>query len=853
MHDESSDEVIQPRRSTRKRIENNIPISDLEIIEEKNLRRMKFNKEENSVSSNKLKKLFEESESNFSEETDYDYEIDDELFKRIFGNGNEYKIPKYEKINNENEENLIIEKEKEFSNEEIIKYVKLKYDINDDIIIALKEGINVNYVSLYYNHNCTIHLLFEILDHIKQYKNYIDIVNKCKIYNSEFNYKQFNSFFHASNQLEYLKIEIKDPNLLIGRKLLKPDEFITNLETKSLKYILEDGNFELNEELINSYALKISKSPIFYKIIEDNKIGDNKIKDITKSLNIFNNLSCLEIIKRALKLIPIIKLQNLKEKIFNEIFSLIINNSYCKLKDNEKCCIFTNFNNLPELTILDSKYNYISKMHYNKAFSENIKTFLNSNSPEFIVFVGDSKNTKIAFDDIKENNPLFSMFFYYCKYFNFSTLKPHNFAKLVTIPEIEFLNQIHQIINYFKSKITKITPSILKKTILNSILTAISFCGLEYNYIKEEPEIFNYFNFCFPKNFKYKPLICETINEFKDSLFLNDLEFKNFSTFFRIFNPINENTIYELLDSTIIHPEFYNKTKNLLKEINISLELLDLKIIKNFYELNKMSLTELDKNILSLIIFSRPIFKGATNKQVFKLLINFDKKYLNKRYKVNIKGSNKNNSFTNLEINGINYPITILTQLEGTQLIEIKSIDYNELKILAEKVLLKDFSSFTNNSLFDDNLDYNSAKQKLLNSNKNIIIIKDNIYDEIRILCKIGKNSIKTFNINSPENFNIDDEIFLDFKEFKTEYLEKFLENIEKIYKTKCVFTEKSDVLSYLLKSKDKFCFYLTPLKKYDMLIFKNNIKNKYKINIGKYIHCKNGKFTEIEDLIKVI
>ncbi|KAF7703783.1 hypothetical protein CDIK_0198 [Cucumispora dikerogammari] len=836
MHDESSDEILAPTRSNRQRFQKSTPInSNLEIVHE---RKPSTKKQK----PNKLQKLFDESEDSetcFSD--DFDQEIDDELFIRIFGTGKEYKMPIHTlELETHKEEKYSESPAIIFSDEEIINHVKLKYEISEEVILALKNGINVNFVAIYMEHKKDIHELFEIEDCIKSYKKYIETINACKKHNPAFDYQKINSLNEAAGQLDYFAFQIKDEECVVGKKILPPDELLINLETEALKFISSEKDFELKPELIETYARKISKSPIFVKACKDK---NNNIPELTKALNIFQNKDCKEIISRAIKMITYNKTGDVKNSVFNEIFSFIINTSYCKLLNKEHCCVVTNFNNFSEFTILDNKFNYISKMRYNKVFIEKITEFLNNYNPKFILFAGDSLNTMSIFYMVKETNSSFPMFYYFCKYLNMSTLTPKDLAKLVTVPEIVFLLNIDKITSYFKNKVKSLSVFRLKQTVLNAILTSISFCKLDYNEISE-PEIFNYFDFCLPRDFKYNKTYCDSVTELKDVLSLNDVEFTNFATFFTTNTALNNK--FALLN---LHPALQEETNKLTKEINID----DSKSVLSFYELNKMLLTETQIKILSMFLFERPKFKGASNKQIFKLLVNFDEKYLNTKHKVVIKGSNKTNSFANVNINNKVYPVAIAGQLEGAQLIEIQSVDYTELRILAEHVPLKEFPEFTNNPLFSGHLTTDSAKQKLLTTNSKIVIIKDEIQDEIQILCKIGKNSVRTFCINEPVNFRVENEIFSNFKEFREEFLVKFLENIQKIYESGKVFTEKSEVARFFSGPGNLFCFLLTPEKDYDFLVFKNNVKNKYKVNVGKFISCKNETFSDVTSLIKSI
>lgn len=876
MRESSEEEIYNPKRSSRNRkVETTLKHREIEIVHERKAFSSSFSKNKKQKKDKKLKNLFEDSEEElekYSEESDFDYDIDDELFEKVFGRGNEYKFEN--EIQNYKPANQIKEKEEKkinykFSDDEIINFVKRKYNVSDDVIIALNSGINVNYVSFYRKHNTDIHQLYEIKEHINKYKNYKELVQKCEEINSEFDYFIYNDFTKVSNYYDFLKMKIKDKENLIGNKILSPFKFLENLKAGEQINIVENGDFNLSEEFVDDYARKVSKSPIFYEFYERklSEIKDLKevIQEITRFLNILNNKFCLKIIQNAVKMIykPQEKIIAMQKKIFDEIFSSILSTSFCKLRNEQKCGVFIDFEDNPELNIFDSKYNFVEKLKYNKAFTDKNQFFITKNNPEFIVFVGNSRFLKMAFEDLKENNPNTSMFFYFSKYFNLASLSPKIIAKLVTIPEIEFYNQIDLLTKYFKIKQNLLNTTEIKKVLINSFESSIAFCGLDYNYNIQigETKIFKLLN-CFQDNFNFETAFCEVLEEYKELLSLSDIDFLNFSTYFRIFYKINENAFYEPLDSTIIHPEFYQSAKNLLSSMNISEShivenTICLQKFNNFYTVNKISMNEKENLILPLLLFKRPKYEGATNEQVFDLLINFDKKYLNTRFLVNIRGGNKKYSYADITINNKKYPVAIndpnLSSNEGSHLIEITDILYDELTISANPIMCQDFSTITSNALFDANLNYASGKEKLLNTNHKVLIVRDILEDRMQLLCKIGENSVKTFNIQNPTSFTVDGEIFTNFKEFMQTYFTEFLENIKKIYASSKVFSEKIDVFKFFSKSENTFCFFLTPGKEYDMLIFKNGLKNKYKVTIGRKIKCKNECFSEIKEMVNFI
>lgn len=831
-------------------------------------------------------------------DTDHIDDMDDDLLE-IFGNGEEYlyvlnKVEEDQDFEYSEKTEIKESEEVEIKIDDLIEYTKQVYDCSEDVIKLLHEGYSPSFICLHGNfQNSDFFTTFCVKNHLSDYKRFLKVKQKCIEGIDEFNTEKYWQVGQLEDLLCFHKTFMSTE---FESYIIRPEQLIENISFKKNIYKVEnldffDGNFD--EIFIEKYSKKVSIHPDFKIFAEEYYKNNNSLENIENEILKYFGENCdaikkiylqiaNEIVKNTDK--SVYKGKSELKMLYDDVFNYVYNSTLTRPIEGVNIGVIVNDDRISVLKIFDFERNEIGKMNVDLNLIHKISEFTNFHNPVCIAILSNSTNGRHLFESLKENLPENNIFFVDGYLIDKSDLHNlhSNIASSLMIPEVFYLKNLRFISDALSKKFKNVVAHKRTEFIKNALLSSLAIKGIDLNYVITNQDIkYIIESLGFNKRLRiFRFTFLNSLSQAKRLFYKNKCTESNFFTYFRIFKDTyaTEET-FKSLDSTLIHPKLYDSAKNLCKKIfeesksstenyEIGNIISDKEKIKKYYNEN-VGLTDSEKLILKHLMVEIPVFDGINDKQLFRCLINFNKKYLGVPLKGVVRKVAKNVIFVETKLEDKNYTIFVHKddsnlKREGERVIvKVTELSEKFISLRGEFVRKNGFSTVKSHENFR-NYTLPSAKS-FLNSDaakkKNIryVIRVNELKNYISFVIRFTDKSFKVIKINSSSYMTVDNLTYEDVDDFIKSYIEKMLKILEEIKKHKNYFPNEDMAREYVKNYNNHtnpYSFYFSIQKQgYLVMNFGKECKKIY-IYVGRKLKIENKEFESLEafiDFIKAI
>ncbi|TBU20987.1 putative SH2 domain-containing transcription elongation factor [Hamiltosporidium tvaerminnensis] len=676
-----------------------------------------------------------------------------------------------------------------------------------------------------------------------------------------------------------------------------------------LEYCLKNGKFD--EDLIHNLDIaKINDSDVlivydfenllneiskFYCIgTEDqwNKLRKEIISDVIKKIDI----------KEIIKSYFIDEIKNkIKKNLFVNVIDRIINGGIERPKYQQHVFGVSNdFKNV-KVSVVNHKGESVESktlgMNQNQDWLELYEKY----APICIGVSGSDYNIKNIFFRLKEIIPDANIILVENDIFKILSSDTSNFCYNIGLrilyPEILIMKMLKSnLFCEFVKNQNYLNNDEIKKQVIRGLLTAMSIVGIDINLVIENKNChFLLETILGPKKtskflkFTNENGFIEKLSVLDDKKIFNSVEFKNISTYFRIFPDLHEfdtENVSDIIDSLSIHPTNYSYAKifctNLLKEQEIDDKQTQISL-KKFVEdkkevldwglahVNTDDTTSRAMFYISECILEpkRPIFEGSPDILIFNNLFPLYEKLINKIFEGRVVKVGDAFCIVSVVTENNNFSVFASKSNEVfvNQFLKVKIEDINcstlsfKGSLFVEEIKKVERLKFIEHSLFK-NLNAKEAEKYLIDEKKPLIIRKSSRGNYAVITLKIFKDVFIHLRVDEIIENNKIFYILLGKKydeldEILSTFIKSLLFNSKMIQEHDKYFDNEFDAQKYLKDSFDgvkvHYCFYFSrkyPGKVVFAYIGPNKILKEEYINLFEQLEFDNRKFNDIDEFL---